>query len=295
MAKRQHQQPELVIVAETAQDIFQRFGNWPDLLVTDGRFAEQLELPVYEQLPLSSWREQLAGLTAPYLLDLRLGAEQLRAAWANARLDDWSSVAHSLLVHWLLWTVGGYSLLHRLDRQAAALVVIAPEEDSAVWPGFARSNQEFGVSCLLGSTYGRMRDLRSLLHGGDVSQSLSTLQSDRSLLVKTTGVSRILNRVSALSSGRTEDGSWKLTWPTIAVADLSRVEPELSHLAAGISLLQRQTIAQLLAACPPELSRYQPVDLAVGIYAILVQLLVDDWLQAQVLPHPVLPLLEGLL
>ncbi len=291
MAKRQEQTPELVILARNAQDIFQRFGGWPDLLVTDGRFADQLELPVYEKLPLSGWREQLTVLTAPYLPELRRGAEQLRAAW----LADWSGVAHSLLVHWLLWTVGGYSLLKHLDSQALALVVTAAEENGAVWPGFVRSNQEFGVSCLIGTAYGRMTDLRTLLDGADVAKSLATLQSDRSLLVRTTAVSRFLNRVSGLSSGRSDDGSYQVTWPMMAAADLERVAPELFHLAAGLSLLQRQTVTPLLAVAPSERPEHQPADLAVGIYALLVQLLVEDWVQAQILPHPEQPLLAGLL
>lgn len=294
MAKRQ-EQPELVIVARTAQDIFRRFGGWPDLLVPDGHFAAKLELPTYEHLPLSRWQAQLGSLAASSLPDLRQGAAQLRTAWVDAKLDHWSGVGHSLLVHWLLWTALGYSLLECLGSQAAAIVVTAAEESGAVWPTFVRSNQEFGVSCLLGKAYGRMRNLRSLLCGADVSKSLATLQSDRSMLVKTTAVSRVLNRVSALSTARSDNGTYRVIWPMIAAADMKRVEPQLSHLAAGLSLLQRQMVTELLPVWSRDLPQFQPADLAIGSYAVLVQVLVEDWLQAQILPPAVPPLVEGLL
>lgn len=294
MAKAREQQPELVLLARNAQDIFLRFQGWPDLLVTDGGFAEKLRLPVFEQLPLSRWREQLGGLAAASLPGLRAGVEQLTAAWTKSNSDSWAGVAHSLLVHWLLWSVGGRVLLLHLGCPVAGLVVAAAEESDCIWPGFIRSNQEFGVSCLLGGKYGRMSELRSLLKGADVAKSLATLQTDRSLLVRTTGASRVLNRVSGLSSGRTDDGSYRATWPVMSAPDLGRVEQQLAHLAAGLSLLQRQAVLPLAAAVTPELPQYGLADLSLGIYALLVQALIADWLEAKLLSQPVQPLVDGL-
>lgn len=294
MAKPKQRLPELIVLASNVQAIHERFQGWPDLLVSDGRYAETLHLPVHEELPLPAWREQLHLLTSPSLEEMRVSVQRLQQAWSESKLGDWSGVAHSLLLHYLLWTVGGKMLLQSLRDSVGAAVVRQIDESAAIWPGFLRSNQEFGVSLLLGCDYVSMTTLRDLLDSNDVTRVLATLRSDLTLQVNTPTGSRVLNRISALSSNRAADGAHQMIWPQLAASKLQQLRPELQNAACALSLLLRQAVLPITEVAAVEAPTHRSADLGLIVFSLLVKLLADDWLSAKLLPQPVQALLSGL-
>lgn len=323
VSRSKEQHPDLMILASSAQGIYRRFKGWPDTyispevwtqLVTEpaqlapdvrslleqkgilqaGTAAPYLTIPVYEQLPREQWRNQLRALALPNQSDLRAGINLLREQWNKQRLPDWNDLAHSFLVNYLLWSVGGQLLLGQYSSESSAVVVSSLADGAAVWQGFVRANQQFGVSCLLGGKYEGSLTVRDLLNKSDVLQALATLREDKTLYVASSTAGRILNRFSAVGNDRGADGSQHASWPVLEASQLRLLKANLLLATQALRLLIQQTVVPLVEAAAAGLQRYTPPDLALVAYALLIGVLVDDWTEANLLPPRIQPLLAGL-
>jgi hypothetical protein len=304
--------PELMVLANSAIGIYRRFQGWPDLtaqpevlrqlltgpeqlnqetkfalerteLLLPGAEPPRLALPVYEQLPLAKWEGELSSAINPFLGDLRQCLKLVARRWLGQGLPAWSDSAHSFVVNYLLWAVGGRLLLAAWQAEAAAVVVESLPESQAIWQGFARANQQAGVSCPIGQLYDNSVDIRDLLDKPEVVQALQTISDQRTMVVATPIANRVLGRMSAMSSDRLGDGSQKVTWPWLTAEALNPLQAELGLFSQALHLLQQHAVLPLVNAAVEDLP-FQPVDLAFAAYALLVNLLANDWVEAKLLP-----------
>lgn len=322
MAKQPVSSPELIVLGKSAQAIYRRFQGWPDSwlaevwpglqqdpdsiadpwrtrlqqagILTAGHPAE-LALPFDRDLPIDRWCEQLRSAMAPYLADLQEAVRRLAESCGQQGLPAWSETAHSLLVSYLLWGVGGELLLQITGVEAAAVLVTTPAESVAVWPGFVRANQQFGISCPLGGRYSGSTDLRGLLNRSEVSQALATISTDRTVLVSLPVAARVLSRLSFMSGDRLADGSRRIIWPTLTAGDLQRVRVQLLLLAQGLGLLIRSIVPAFVGQQQTNWPACREADLALLVYGLLVRTLLDDWLSSGLLPAMVAPVQGSLL
>ncbi len=297
MSKAAKRQPELIILAVDAQSIYRRFQGWPELLA-EGHPKVSLEVPIFEELPLKKWRARLMQLAAKNTSDLRDAMQQLKRVFGQQQpLTKWESISHSLMLHFLLFGVGSQWLFNRYQTETGAVVVNDLDRGPAIWPGFRRSNQEYGISCLLGTGFERGTDMRDLLSSPEVAKTLATLDEEGMLIVTNAAANRVLNRLGGLE-GRRPDGSFAVRWPTLEAAQLDSpgIREALRLSAAGLILMLQQTVLPLVeeARGNPSLQGFLPGDLAVAALAVLADVLAADWRSAGLLPETVQALLEGL-
>jgi len=305
------QVPQLIILATDAQAVTARFGGWPDLLLPEdilsqllndpGQLAPELQvklqergllqaegaalrltIPVYEQLPLEQWQQSIGEAVVPHLPKMQDAIRKLQQDWGlKPGVPAWEKVAHSLLVNYLLWGVGGQMLLKLHGVTTATVIVDKPGDSEAIWQGFVRYNQQYGASCLLGSQYENSVTVRDLLNKPDVATAMATLTDDRRLTVSEASARRPLSRLSALGGDRADDGTEKTTWPVLVAHDLRSVKDSL--LAVSKALLPLQQVVAEVAD--------KQADSVLGAYGLLVRIIADDWTEAGLLPSLVQPIL----
>lgn len=323
MAKRMTQAPELMILATDAQAVKARFRGWPDLLLPEdvlhqsiddpAQLAQELQvelrqrgllqakgaslrltIPVYEQLPLEQWQQGISAVASPHLLKLRSAAHQLEQDWqSQPEAPSWEQVAHSLLVNYLLWGVGGQMLLKLCGVTAATVIADKPGDAAAIWQGFVRYNQQYGVSCLLGTQYENSVAVRNLLNRKDVVKAVATLTGDRRLTVSESSARRSLNSLAALAGDRADDGSEETAWPVLSAKDLRNVKASLLGVSRALKPLLQQLVAEMADKNRTELEHFAQPDITFAVYGLLVRIIADDWTEAGLLPARVQPVIGG--
>ncbi len=321
MDKGMKQNPQLIVLATDAQAVKARFGGWPDLLLPESVLRQladdpkqlpqemkaallrrgllltegtstRLAIPVVDQLPLAQRQQDLAEVAAPHLPELRHAVSQLQRDWqSRADAPAWEQVAHSLLVNYLLWSVGGQMLLKLCGATAATALVNRPGESDAIWQGFVRYNQQYGASYLLGARYENSAAVRDLLNRDAVVKTMATLSEDRRLTVSESSARRYLNSLCALAGGRAEDGSERTAWPVLSARDLR----DSKALLVAVSIAMRPLIQHAAAAATDtagtEMELFVPSDIALVAYGLLAKIAADDWIEAGLLPEPVHPVI----
>jgi hypothetical protein len=290
--------PELIILADNAHSIFHRFQGWPDLQAEPEQYAQTVGVPVFEQLPVEEWRRQLQQSAADHMGDLREAVQHLKNAFTSQQqFASWEGVAHSLLLHFLTFGVGSQWLFGYWQTETGAVVVNDLDASLAIWPAFRRSNQEFGLSCLIGAGYQRGQSLHQLLATPEVARSLASLDEERALVVTNASAHRVLNRLGGLD-GKRPDGAYRVGWPTLETEQLK--QPGINHAlrltAAALVLMLKQTVVSLVEQqqAAQSLQRHRPADLGVAALAIFAGVLAEDWQQAGLLPEAVQAVLDGL-
>lgn len=318
--------PRLFTIDRSAVAIHDRWHCWPDSLLTGevmtqlatdpGQLSESVAssllqagfllrsenrlhaaLPVYEQLPLDIWRQSLRQGVRLQQSELVVAAERLRTRLSGiTRMPAWMEVAHSLLLGFLLWGCGSRLLLELWRTDVMAVIVTAPEQAAGVWHGFVRSNQEHGVSTLIGEPFAQSLVVQELLYLPEVGTALRSLACDDSVLVLHPRAIRILQSLAGLTSDRAdESGLHHLAWPALDNADLQGLQAELQLVLSAVFLLQRQLIPDLLQpSLLKEFPGLQQGDLALAAYSLLVRELADLWSQYGLLPPLVAPRLLDL-
>ena len=314
------QVPQLIILATDAQAAKARFGGWPDLLLPadvlsqlrddPGQLAPELQvklresgllqakgaalrltIPVYEQLPPGEWQQAIGKVVSPHLARLQDDVHKLQQDWgAKPGTPAWDQVAHSLLVNYLLWGVGGQMLLKLHGVTGATVIVDKPGDSEAIWQGFVRYNQQYGVSCLLGRQYENSVAVRDLLNRQDVVTAMATLTDDRRVTVSEASARRPLSNLSALGGDRAEDGTEKATWPVLAAKDLRSVKDSLLAVSRALLPLLQHVAATVTDKVRPESELFEQADIALAAYALLVRIIADDWTDAGLLPARVQPI-----
>jgi hypothetical protein len=322
VANRVKPAPQLIILATDAQAVKARFGGWPDLLLPEdvlsqlldgpGQLAPELQIklrergllqaegaalrlaiPVYEQLPLEQWQQSIAKVVVPHLAKLQSAVSKLQQDWGTQPgAPAWEKVAHSLLVNYLLWGVGGQMLLKLHGVTAATVIVNKLGDSEAIWQGFVRYNQQYGASCLLGSQYEHSVTVRELLNKQDVVTAMATLTDDRRLTVSEASARRPLSRLSALGGDRADDGTERTTWPVLAAKDLRSAKDSLLAVSKALLPLLKQVVAALADKARPELVMFEQADISLVAYGLLVRIIADDWTEAGLLPSRVQPIVE---
>ena len=303
MDKRVKQAPELIILATNAQAVKARFKGWPDLLLPENVLRQSIDdpaqlprltIPVYEQLPLEQWQQAIGTLAAPHLLKLRSAVHQLEQDWqSQPEAPSWEQVAHSLLVNYLLWSVGGQMLLKLCGVTAATVIADKPGDTAAIWQGFVRYNQQYGVSCLLGTQHENSVSVRNLLNRQDVVKAMATLTDDRRLTVSVSSARRTLNSLAALTGDRADDGSESTAWPILSASDLRNVKASLLGVSRALQPLLQQVVVEMADKTRTESEHFAPPDIAMVVYGLLVRITADDWTEAGLLPARVQPVIGG--
>lgn len=317
--------PQLFTVDSNAKAIYRRWQCWPDSLLTGdvmlqlakdpdrlpeadqsnlrqagllqevaGRFRPAI--PIYEQLPLAEWREEMQKSVSTRGQELTEAVATLKDSWTSStRLPDWDGVAHNLLLGYLLWGVGSRSLLALCETEVLAVIVTDPARSVGIWHGFVRANQEHGVSTLLGEQFSQSVLVQSLLYRPEVAQALRTLAADRSLLVLHPYAQRVLQRLAALVTERADEtGLHHLAWPALDPTDLGGPQEELKTVLAGVHSLQRESLLRQAADGANRFPWLQRGDLALAAYSLLVRELADWWVGAGLLPPLISPRLGDL-
>lgn len=319
------QTPTLFTIDSSATAIYRRFQGWPDTYLTEQTLAELVSnpdqlpvqtrellvakgalrtvdgqwlvcLPVFEQLPTSVWSDALAEAGKPYLETLSYAVEQLKGHWqARPGMPTWPEVAHSLLLGFLLWGCGGRLLLAQQQVEVTALIVTDPGTTAALWHGFVRANQDYGVSTMLGNDFKESERVHRLLKRVEVGQALYTLAEDKSLLVLHPQASRTLLRLGGLTTEKPDDnGLHYAAWPVLSPAQLALMKSDLFTVVAGLNLFLEETVVKVLPAITPAYPELLPADLAMLLFAILTKQLADAWQQVGLLPELVRPQLGDL-
>ncbi len=316
MSDHLHLRPRLFTSATDAKALIARFRGWPDQLLTpavltqisskpnqlDPAILAQLQregllrstpaglrfsLPVDATLPTVRWSEELSERLTDHQGALRSAAVRLRKAWQH--LDGqtfhpgWDDIAHSLLVSYMLWVVGGSLLRRQFDAAVLAVVVTNPETSQSIWPSFIRVNGRFGVSHLLGRLYAQSEAVDDLLRSSDTSQALSSVDANHSLLVTHPRALSVIIGLSGANSEPDGRGLRQVTWPVLSAAELRQCSGELRSFCDALRALIEQALPETIAL-EASSTGLLPSDLAMAAYACLVYLIAEDWLRAGLLP-----------
>ena len=323
MDKRIKQAPELIILATDAEAVKARFKGWPDLLLPENVLRQSIDdpaqlplelqaklrqrgllqaegaclrltIPVYEQQPLEQWQKAIGSMAAPHLLKLRSTVHQLKQDWQSPpEAPSWERVAHSLLVNYLLWSVGGQMLLKLCGVTAATVIAEKPGDTAAIWQGFVRYNQQYGVSYLLGTQHDSSVSVRNLLNRQDVAKAMATLTDDRRVTVSESSARRTLNSLAALANDRADDGSESTAWPVLSARHLRNVKASLLGVGRALQPLLQQVVVEMADQTRADSAHFAQPDIAMVAYGLLVRIIADDWTEAGLLPDRIQPVIGG--
>ena len=156
-------QVRLLLLAHDAAAIHRRFGHSPQLAVqglsgeqlqqvlqgADAAVAErmlaagllrakqsqwELAIPTYSAIEQTEVAKVIATALTPHREQMQVYVEDLQQAWLRHQemLPAWDSIAHSLLIGYLLWGVGSHLLL--AARQSSTLACLVVDEMDAIGP-----------------------------------------------------------------------------------------------------------------------------------------------------------------